>query len=313
MAPSPKHLVILGCGYIGSAVAREALTRGYRVTAVTRNISHAAELRRLGAAVVVSDLAGKEWHEQVRSSADLILNTVSSGGGDLAAYRHSYVEGMQSIVQWAVRHGGAEVGVYTSSTSVYPQGGGVVVTEDSPTDPAGERAQVLLEAEAVLMRGAVAAAPGTGATAEAGSGRRGYARAVVLRLAGIYGPGRHHLLDQVKAGVVSGRGNHRLNLVHRDDVCGAIWAAFAYGLNGPDAIFNLADDEPAEKSVVTAWLATRLGVPPPTFTGEPAGPRRRLTPDRIISNARFKTATGWTPRFANYQRGYENILSRSAD
>jgi hypothetical protein len=57
------------------------------------------------------------------------------------------------------------------------------------------------------------------------------------------------------------------------------------------------------------WLAERLGVAVPAFTGEPIGGRRAVTPDRRISNARIKTVLGWRPLFPDFRAGYGNVLS----
>jgi nucleoside-diphosphate-sugar epimerase len=300
MAEAQKHLVIFGSGYVGGAVARQALARGWRVTALTRNPSTAAALRAAGMQVIVGDLAGTDWHTRIEA-CDFVLNAVSSGGGGVEAYRHSYVAGMRSIVEWAGVRGSIRALVYTSSTSVYAQGDGVVVTENLPAEPTTERGQLLREAERIAQGGAGSA-----------SGR-GYRRAVILRLAGIYGPERAHLVDQVRSGVVAGVGGHRLNLAHRDDICRAVWAAFQGPADAGDAIFNVADDAPAPKAEVVRWLARRLGLPEPVFSGTPAGSRERVTPDRIISNARLKRVLAWTPEFPSFREGYENILSRTAD
>src|SRR5690348_1915979 len=126
-----KRLVIFGCGYIGSAVARAALAAGARVEALTRNPNKATALRQAGLSnVVVADLATADWHTAISGGADFVLNTVSSGGPE--NYRRSYVDGMRSILAWAAR-GPRPVGtfVYTSSTAVYPQGGGASVDESA--------------------------------------------------------------------------------------------------------------------------------------------------------------------------------------
>ena len=130
--PTP-HLVIFGAGYVGGEVARQALARGYRVTALTRNADKARALADVGVYVIVDDLASENWHLNLPDGADFVLNCVSSGGGGPEGYRHSYVEGMRSILEWASQ---VPVGtlVYTSSTSVYPQDGGVRVGEDAPID-----------------------------------------------------------------------------------------------------------------------------------------------------------------------------------
>lgn len=292
-----RRLVIFGCGYVGSELARQAITRGWGVTALTRNLAKAEELRRLGIQTVVAELASTEWHAQIAGGADWVVNTVSAGGGGLDGYRRSYVDGMASILAWTRNVGTVGTISYTSSTSVYPQDGGAAVDEDAPTG-GSERGEILREAERLLE-------------SEAG---RGCERGVVLRLAGIYGPGRHYLLDQVRDGTVAGVGEHRLNLIHRDDVCGALWATQSgSGGTGRMDVFNVADDAPARKSEVVAWLARRLGVAMPEFTGLPIGLRRSVTPDRVILNTKLKSRSGWRPQFPDFRAGYENVLAGGAE
>ncbi|ACB76056.1 NAD-dependent epimerase/dehydratase family protein [Opitutus terrae] len=301
-----ERLVIFGCGYVGSAIARQAIARGLRVTALTRNPATAESLQAGGVEPVVADLAGSAWHPQIAGGARYVLNAVSAGGGGIDGYRHSYVDGMRSILAWARARGGIGTLVYTSSTSVYPQGDGVVVDESASSEGVGERGELLLESERLLS-------PDTGGTPTPPGPvvpPREYMRCFVLRLAGIYGPGRHQLLDQVRTGIVAGRGGHRLNLIHLEDICAAIWSAFDAPPEIGSDVFNVADDRPATKSDVAGWLAQRLGVGAPTFTGLPAGTRRSVTPDRVISNAKIKRVLGWQPRFPDYRAGYENILSQ---
>jgi nucleoside-diphosphate-sugar epimerase len=287
-----KRLVIFGCGYIGTAVAERAGAAGARVTALTRNAEKAAALRAAGHEAIVADLAGEEWHARIAGGADLVLNCVSSGGGGVDAYRRSYVAGLESILAWARARGAAGTLIYTSSTSVYAQGDGALVDETMPTVAATERAAVLIEAERLVRESGAAA-------------RRWW----ILRLAGIYGPGRFHLLGQVRAGEVAGIGPHRLNLIHRDDAAAAILAAFAAPPGLGNEALNLADDGAAPKAEVVAWLAARLGLPPPRFTGAPAGGRRAVTPDRAIANARAKAVLGWRPAWPTFREGAASLLS----
>lgn len=291
---SGKHLVILGAGYVGTAIAREAVGRGMRVTALTRNPTKAAALRESGITVVTADLADAGWHAHIEGGAEFVLNCVSSGGGGVAGYVHSYLRGMESVLVWMRR--GAPVGtlVYTSSTSVYPQDGGVRVDENAPTEGSGDRVKLLLETEN-LVRTAV----------ETGICKRWF----VLRLAGIYGPGRHHLLEQVRTGEVSGRGDYHLNLIYRDDIAAAIWAVFGAREEARNQVFNVADDGATTKDVITEWLAMKIGVPRPRFTGEASVGRRAVTPDRIITNTKLRLMLGWQPRYPSFREGYTAILS----
>lgn len=291
---SDQRLVIIGCGYVGAAVAEYALAQGVEVTALTRNHGTAAALRAGGITAVVADVTTESWYDIIPGRPDFLLNCLSGGGGGLEGYRHSYLRGMESVLHWARTRGAAGTCVYTSSTSVYPQDGGVVVDETAATNTdSGGRAQVLLETEKRL----------TSATAA-------FDRWFILRLAGIYGPGRHHLLEQVQGGTVAGTGAHHLNLAHRDDIVAAIWACFTAPPAVRNEIFNVADDGPATKREITGWLAAQLAIPAPAFTGAPTPGRRAVTPDRLIANRKLKTTLGWAPHFASYREGYAALLRR---
>lgn len=285
-----RTLVVFGAGYVGGAVARQAVAAGLRVTALTRNPARAAELTSVGVNAVVADLASRDWHARVPVAADFVLNCVASGGGGLAGYQRSYVDGLRSILEWGATAARPGHLIYTGSTSVYPQGGGAAIDETAePVAPGDdEPAAVLRTAEELAL------------------GWRGVG--TVLRLAGIYGPERHHLLDQLRTSPAElpGAGEHHLNLIHRDDICGGCWAAWTTGRGG---VFNLADNAAATRAEVVAWLAGQLGVPVPVFTGEAAPGRRRVTPDRIILNTKARDELGWEPLYPTFREGYAAILS----
>jgi nucleoside-diphosphate-sugar epimerase len=294
---SGRRLVIFGCGYVGSAVAQAALAAGARVEALTRNAEKAAALRVAGLAkVVVADLASPDWHGAIDRSPDFIVNTVSSGGPD--HYRQSYVGGMQSILDWT-RAGAQPAGtmVYTSSTSVYPQGGGATVDETVEAPGATPNGAIIRESERLLQEAPTSA----------------IARHFILRLAGIYGPGRHHLLDQLREGATSlnGSGDHRLNLVHRDDIVAAILACLRAPSAVGSGIFNVADLAPATRSEVVAWLAARLGRPAPGFDGSATTRRGGAPmPDRVISSRKLQRTLGWQPAHPDYRSGFASLMSQ---
>lgn len=281
---------MFGAGYLGTAVIERALAAGARVCALTRNAARAADLAARGVEVITDDLAASSWHERVPPRPDFVLNCVGAGGGGLAGYRRSYVDGLRSILAWATGAGGGGALVYTSSTAVYPQSGGVTVDESAGLDGADERGRILREAEELASSW-----PGP---------------ATVLRLAGLYGPGRHHLLDTLRTGAatVAGRGDHRLNLVHRDDAVSAILAAWAQPASAAGAVFNVADDGATPKAEVVTWLARRLGRAVPEFTGVAVAGRRPDPPDRVVSNARLKARLAWTPRYPTFREGYGPLL-----
>lgn len=286
--------MIFGCGYVGTALARCLLDAGVRVGALTRNVERAAGLRALGLAeVIAAPLHATDWQRQLSGDYEAVVNCVSSAGGGLEGYRLSYIEGQQRILEWLAGRPLRSY-VYTSSTSVYPQDGGVEVDETVDTNGPSPTARLLLEAERL-----VAEAPGLDPW-------------YVLRLAGIYGPERHYLLDQLlePSGAIPGRGDYTLNMIHRDDAVTAIIAAL--GGAAPPGIYNVCDSEPTHKAVVLAELAARLERPLPRFDPEAVSPRleRRggRMPDRKVSNRKALACLGWVPRYPSFREGYGAML-----
>ncbi len=288
--------MIFGCGYLGTVLAERLLEAGCRVGALTRNPDRAASLRQLGLSeVLCADLHKPGWQTQLKETYAGVVNCVSSAGGGLEGYRLSYLEGQRRILEWTGGLARPPCLVYTGSTSVYPQDGGLTVDETTDTSEAPPTGQVLLESERCL--------------ASAASVERWY----VLRLAGIYGPGRHFLLDQLRSaeGPIPGRGDYSMNMIHRDDAVEAICCALRG--QGPSGIYNVCDDAPVHKEEVLGYLAAQLGRPAPDFAPSQVSARLKRRggrmPDRRILNAKARSELGWTPNYPSYREGYADLLS----
>jgi len=292
-----QHLVVFGCGYVGTALAEAAQAQGARVTALTRNEEKAAMLRARGIEVIVAELAATDWHGRIEGRVDFAANLVSAAAPTPEGYRASYVEGMRSILAWAASRPIGTL-VYTSSTGVYPQGGGAHVDESASTEGASPTGRILVEAEN-LLRAAPASA---------------VARSFVLRCAGIYGPGRHYLLNALRAGTTrfGGEPGFRMNLVHRDDIVAAIMSCCAAPAQVGSDLFNLSDGAPATRAELVGWLARSLGAPEPVFDGAVPSARKggEPTPDRIIVADRIRRVLAWAPRCADYRAGYAPLLAK---
>lgn len=294
----PEAVMIFGCGYVGAALAKILMEAGVRVGALTRNVEKASQLKNLGLSeVVVGNLHQSAWHQQISDSYDAVVNCVSSAGGGLEGYRRSYVEGQQSIIEWA-RGKTIRRYVYTGSTSVYPQDGGVTVDESADTSTASPTGQLLLESEQVLV--------------DASDSLDAW---YVLRLAGIYGPERHYLMDLLRSGetTISGVGDYFLNLIHRDDIVSAICTLLTQKSSWNSGIYNLADDSPSTKAELVQWLAKRLNKPLPRFDPAQVSPRLKRRggrmPSRKISNRKFCDTFGWRPAYSDFRIGYEELLT----
>jgi nucleoside-diphosphate-sugar epimerase len=288
-----KRLVVFGSGYIGSRLALYAKNNGADVVALTRNKESAEVLSQQGVPCVIAELDDTRWHTKISGQFDYALNCVGSGSASLQGYEKSYVQGMQSILSWSASHP-INSFVYTSSTSVYPQSDASVLDESATTQSVGERGQILLRAESVLR--------------DAAHKNQGINRFFILRLAGIYGPSRHHLLDQVRLGQVSAPVDNYLNLIYRDDAVSAIAACFTAPQVVQSDTFNCSDNTPRIKRDIIDWLCKYLNLPVPLVEEHTDYKRSMGGLNRCISSKRLMDKLNWKPQYDSYQKGYEAIL-----
>jgi nucleoside-diphosphate-sugar epimerase len=216
----------------------------------------------------------------------------AAAGGDADDYRHVYLEGTARLLEWLAPRPPQKY-VYTSSTSVYGQNDGLPVDETSPADPSADNATILIETERLLLRAAAA----------------GNFPAVVLRVAGIYGPGRGHWFNQFLKGEakLEGTGSRYLNMIHRDDVAGCIRAALQNGR--PGQIYNAVDNEPVTQRQFFHWLATMLGKEMPSSAPENLSRRRGVT-NKQVSNAKLRAELEYEFQYPDFRDGYAAEIAR---
>ncbi|MCI0744195.1 MAG: NAD-dependent epimerase/dehydratase family protein, partial [Verrucomicrobia subdivision 3 bacterium] len=181
--------------------------------------------------------------------------------------------------------------IFTSSSSVYAQNDGSIVTEQSAAEPSSPTSQVLRETEQLLLGSKVPA--------------------VILRVTGIYGPGRGFLFQHYLRGEarIHGDGGRFLNMIHRDDVVGAMLAAIDRGRAGE--IYNVTDDEPATERDFFAWLAKQLQreLPPRVSEGELISRKRGLTSKRV-SNQKLRRELHYELIYPSFREGYAVEIAR---
>lgn len=282
------RVLILGCGYVGTPLGTALVGQGHQVTGIRRSATAAAELRSAGIQLVTADVSDPASLAALPSDYDWVVFCAAASGGTAEDYRRTYLEGMRHVLGWLATRPPRRL-VYTSSTGVYAQNDGSVVTEDSPTRALTPTTEMLLATEQVL---------------QAAARERGFP-AVILRLSGIYGPGRGYWLRQFLAGEarLEGDGTRVLNMIHRDDVVSAILAALDRGQ--PGRIYNVTDDEPVTQRDLFAWLAHTLNRPmPPQAPPEAGAQRRRGLTSKRVSNARLRAELGWTPRYPTFREGF---------
>jgi nucleoside-diphosphate-sugar epimerase len=285
-------IAILGCGYVGAEFARQAKAAGHDILGVVRSEASRDKLRGEGITAEAFDLHAGDW-ALLPKQFDAVVYAASTGGGGPEAYALAYDVGVKRALVWA-RAVGAQAFVFTSSTGVYRQDDGRIVDEESMVGGAPTADAILGGERAVLSSG--------------------FAKARVLRFGGLYGPGRHHMVDQLRRGdhVIGGRVDHYINYLHRDDAASSLLAAVVAGPAGA-RVYNVGDGHPVTKESLARWIAERLGQPAPVFDpNAPAGPRvakgGRTQPSRIVATGRIRSELGWRPAFSDVFAGLASFL-----
>jgi nucleoside-diphosphate-sugar epimerase len=299
------RVLIVGCGYVGLPLGKELVRQGHEVFGLRRSALAEVELRAAGIRPLHADITQPETLTGLPRDFDWVVNCTASGGGGPEDYRRIYLDGNRNLVAWLAGSPLRKF-VYTSSSSVYGQNDGSTVTEESPAEPEAPTAKVLVEAEQFLL----AAAGGP----QARPPHRRKFPAVILRVAGIYGPGRGHWFKAFLRGDarLEGDGRRILNMIHRDDLIGVIIAALERG--APGEIYNAADNEPVSQREFFQWLADALQRPlPPMVAAEAESLRRRGVTHKRVSNAKLRQALDYVLRYPDFRAGYGAELRRMAE
>jgi nucleoside-diphosphate-sugar epimerase len=277
------HVLVAGCGWLGTALARRLIARGDRVTAVRRDPGRAARLAPLGVEPLAVDLAGAGASGRLPPVEAIVACQAAAAEGE-GAYRAAYVEANRTLLAAARERGAAFV--YTGSTGVFGQRDGRDVDESTPPAPASPTGAVLAEAERLVLDAAAAGV-----------------RASLVRLSGLYGPGRTGILERVRQGALAlGPGDDAwMNFCHQEDAVELVLAALARA--PPGAILHGSDARPARRREVVEWIAARLGIPAPRTERAPPGANRR------ILSGRSRALLGVELRYPSFSDGLAPLVS----
>jgi nucleoside-diphosphate-sugar epimerase len=283
------RVLIAGCGDVGTRLGLALAADGDEVRGLRRN--PAALPPALHG--VRGDLTTGDGLRAAADGVQILVYAAAADGFTDEAYRSAYVDGLARVLDaLAAVHAPLERVLFTSSTAVYGQSDGSWVDEDSPTEPQGFSGRRLLEAERLLLA----------------CGRP----AAVLRLAGIYGPGRTRLIEEVRGGAATVPADGAplwTNRVHADDCAGALRHLLRSTPDEMAGVWVGVDDEPCDRAVVLDWLADRLGVARPRRVAAGDAAVRTRPGNKRCSNARLKRA-GYVFRFPTFREGYADVLAR---
>ena len=250
--------LVVGCGYLGERVARLWRDAGDDVYATTRG-DNADALSRAGLRPLTIDVTRGPW--SALPVVDTVVFAVGRDRRSGATMSDIHVEGLRAVLDALPGETGRVI--YVSSTGVYAQDAGEWVDEASVCEPVREGGRACLSGERLLF---------------AHAHRRD---AIVLRLAGLYGPGRVPRSADVTAGrPIAGSPHAYLNLIHVEDAARAVVAAAACEPI-TDRTYVVSDGHPPTRGEYVGLLATRLGVAPPRFEGG-SGLGKRVRNDRAV-------------------------------
>lgn len=285
--------LIIGCGYLGRRVAALWMRDGHEVFALTRSEARADELRSAGIEPVVGDVLDRASLRGL-PEAETALLAVGLDRSSGRSQREVYVDGLENVVTELRSRAGRFISI--SSTSVYGQTGGEWIDEDSPCAPNRPNGEVCLDAERVLWR--------------LTAGWRGVS-AIVLRLAGIYGPGRllQRMASLRSGAILTGNPEAWLNLVHVDDAARAVLSCEARGRTG--ATYLVCDDRPILRREYYAALAALVGAPAPAFETPAADSLDRNDLNKRCSNRRMRSELGVVLEFPTITEGLPNAIGEN--
>lgn len=278
------QVVIAGCGYVGNALAELLMKEDHEVFGIRRDIARLAP----GVIGIQGNLASPKSLGPAPRRVEYAVFAVSADEGTEKAYREAYVDGLAGFLEWLADEGQRPKRiVMTSSTSVYGQRRGEPIDEDSPTHPTQFRGETLLTSERLLVASGLSS--------------------VVVRLGGIYGPGRTGLIDRAREGALRTRANtHYTNRIHRDDAAGLIRHLLFH--ESPAPLYLGVDDESADEANVYRWLGEEFGIDVPVEdeTVE-RDSRRRAVGSKRCSN-RLARESGYAFRYPSFREGYGELI-----
>jgi nucleoside-diphosphate-sugar epimerase len=276
------RILIAGCGYVGEATADLFYSNGWEVEGWVHSNESAARLSVKPYTVRVIDVSQRGDVAKRAGALDAVIHCASSGGGGVEAYREIYLKGARHLLETFPN---AKT-LFTSSTSVYAQRDGSMVTEESETKPLRETSRTLLEVERLIL--------------DKGG--------IIARLAGIYGPRRSALLSKFlnSTATIDPDHDHFVNQVHRDDIASALFLLLNRQARTSAQIYNVVDDQPLLQSECYRWLAQKLNRPlPPNRTSD--YPRKRGDTDKRISNTKLRQLR-WTPDYPTFGDAMEKSI-----
>ena len=264
------NVAIIGCGYVGKAVARLWTQQSLDVTATTTTPARLPELAAIAQRSVLLNGSDATAVRTLLDRQQVVL--LCLGARNAQSYEETYLQTAKTLTHVLPQCPDIRQLIYTSSYALYGNQQGNWVDETSPIAPASPNTEILAATERVLLNAA-----------------DGNLNVCIFRLAGIYGPGRTlaRIFQRLAGTTQPGDGSNPSNWVHLDDIVGAIEFARQHRLQG---IYNLVNDRPLPRRKLLEQVCAAYNLSPVAW--DPAQPSKR--PYNVsVSNHKLKQA-GYT-------------------
>ncbi|KFB08288.1 SDR family oxidoreductase [Nitratireductor basaltis] len=283
-----KRVLLLGAGYSARAIAR-ALPAVTTIQGTTRSREKAAVLRDMGIEPLLHEAGqglSEDLHSALESAHAIFVSVAPNASGDPL---------LQDLEAASVQLKAASWLCYLSTVGVYGDHAGAWIDENAECRPVSDRSRQRLAAEQAWQTYAM----------------QKKLPLAILRLAGIYGPGRS-ALDSLRSGKARRiiKPGQVFNRIHVEDIAGAALHLMQMRASG---VFNVADDEPAPPQDVIAFAASLLGMAPPPeipFDEAPLSPLGRsfYGECKRVSNRHLKGA-GYRFAYPDYRAGLKALFT----
>lgn len=272
------HILVIGAGYTGTAIARYFRQQNQRVYGLIRHVIHKERLEREGIIPVVADLTRPETLRDLPNAHFIVWSSAPDQRTE-EAYRNLYIEGMKNFLFSQKSRSKPFLMVHLSSTGVYGDRQGNWVDEKEAPLPDNEKGKILLESEEISLNSSYAS--------------------LVLRLAGIYGPDRNRIQAVRQQKIQPAEMDQYMNMIHVDDIPEAVHLLFKEGKE--KKVYLGTDEEPVKQSEFYAWLLPRLSLEVPKKVIW-KGLRGKRCSNRGLKELGFQ----W--KYPSFREGYASLL-----
>ena len=276
-------ILIVGCGDLGTAIAKRLVDDEYEVIGLRRSVQTLPRMQMLQGDVTDAG----SLQALVALMPEIVIYCVAASGQTDAAYQAQYVTGLKNILASQSRNQQLQHVFFVSSTRVYGQEATAILDENITALPADFGGERLLEAEYLLKTLPCSA--------------------TALRLSGIYGPGRLRMINLAKSPQQWPLQNSWSNRIHRDDAANFVVFLVQRILTEQTIApcYIVTDSKPVSQYEVLTWLAKKMQLALPANSSAEAQGGKRLSNQLMLSS-------GFQLKYPDFSVGYQALLDEIA-